>query len=191
MNGIMDRAQRRLVWMAGVVLLGTAVAGSVWATERAIKSKPRNYSHAPILIKRSDVTLVEIYSTPGAMTAPGMTGGGSRVRYANRAGLLPSSYMLEGGLLCRNQGKQRAEAFGLTVVLLDAFHQPVQATGLQGGSKMNQVVETLQQGEEKRVAWQQQASTVDIFEVAVIITRVRFADGSVWLAPSEELVDIF
>jgi len=27
--------------------------------------------------------------------------------------------------------------------------------------------------------------------VAVVVTRVRFADGSVWFAPGEELIDIF
>jgi hypothetical protein len=186
---------QRLVWLGSIVValgaVGAVIAGSLWAAQRPIKSKPRNYANAPVMIKRSDVTLTEVFSTPTQTLIPGMTTGGSRVRYANRAGLLPSTFVLEGGLVCRNKSPQTVEAMGLTVVLLDAFNQPIQVSGPQAGTPMNQVVEPVHQGEEKRIAWQQQVSSTDIFEVAVVVTRVRFADGSVWLAPSEELVDIF
>ena len=33
--------------------------------------------------------------------------------------------------------------------------------------------------------------TSDVYEVAVVVTKVRLGDDSLWVAPGEELVDIF
>jgi hypothetical protein len=34
-------------------------------------------------------------------------------------------------------------------------------------------------------------SDADVQQVAVVVTRARFADGTVWSAPGEELIDRF
>ena len=53
---------QRLVWLGSLVVLGAVIAGSLWAAQRPIKSRPRNYANAPVVIKRSDVTLTEVFS---------------------------------------------------------------------------------------------------------------------------------
>ena len=50
---------------------------------------------------------------------------------------------------------------------------------------------SIPRGASERLTWEQRVDSLDVYEVAVVVTRVRFADGSVWMAPNEELVDIF
>ena len=181
----------RPLWTLAALLVGLACGAPVWALQRDLKSKVLSYPKAPVEVRRSDATLVETYTSPTQMMAPDAKTRTTRVRYANRAGLAPSVFVLRGEIMCANASPQAVEAVSLTIVVLDAFHQPVQLAGRAEPSFVHQVTEPLPRGASKRIAWEQQVNTSDVFEVAVVVTKVRFADGSVWMAPSEELLDIF
>ncbi len=173
------------------MLMAVLCCASVWALQRALKSKIHNYPNTPVEVKRSEVTLVETFAAP--TQAGGMESGTkkSRIRYANREGLAPSTFVLNGEITCTNKSTQMVEAIALTVVALDAFHQPIQLPGQRQASVVRQVLEQLPRGVSKRITWEQPVASSDVYEVAVVVTRVRFADGSIWFAPGEELIDIF
>lgn len=163
---------------------------SIWAAQKAIKSKLHNYPNAPIEIKRSEVALSEVFATP-SLAAADASSRKSRVRYANRDGLASSTFLLNGSALCVNRASQSVSAFALTIVALDAFHQPIHLSGQKGVYAVQQVVASLPRGGSKEISWQLTAGTPDVYEVAVVVTKVRLGDDSLWVAPGEELVDIF
>ena len=114
---------------------------------------------------------------------------GSRVAYANHPHV--STFVMEGAVECENRSLQGVEAVGLTVVSLDAFHERTQSL-LQSASYTSQHTDlSLARWASRRLRWTQPASSQDIYEIAIVVQGVRFADGSVWRAPEEELVDIF
>lgn len=186
----------RLLWSTTAALLSVLVCASLWSAQRVLKSKVRNYPNAPVVLKESKVRIVEVFGTPTQPLTPGAIPGarirGSRVRYANRAGLLPSTYVLEGEVSCRNQSRQTVEALEVAIVPLDAFHQPIPPQHRATPYIVQQMATSLPSGAFQWVTFEQlPLSSPDVYEVAVVITRVRFADGSVWMAPKEELIDIF
>ena len=85
---------------------------------------------------------------------------------------------------------QAVEAISVVVIPMDAFHQPL-LTGQADASAVQQIVMTIPRGVSRPIAWQQRVHSTDVYEVAVVITRVRFADGTIWAAPNEELLDVF
>jgi hypothetical protein len=165
-------------------------ASTAAAMQRVVKSKAHNYPDAPVEIRRSSVELIETFTSPTQFALPESKAKTSRVRYANRAGLAPSVYVLDGEVSCQNTSSQAVEAISIVVIPMDAFHQPV-LTGQADASAMQQIVETIPRGASRRIPWQQRVPSTDVYEVAVVITRVRFADGTIWTAPSEELLDVF
>ena len=176
------------------VLLGACCAllcAPVWALQRTLKSKAHNYPKAPVEVTHSQVSLVETFTSPTQFMTSETKAKTTRVRYANRAGLSPSVFMLNGEITCANTSAQPVEALSMTVVPLDAFHQPIGSPGQQPGFTMQQALGSLPRGGTKRITWEQPVGSADVYEVAVIITRVRFADGKVWTAPEEELLDTF
>ena len=188
-----SRIARWPQWIRGVgLLIGVliAAASSAWAAQRPMRSKLHNFTNAPVVIKRTDVLLAETFSTPTQMATPGAHVRPSRIRYANRAGQLPTTGLLQGEMVCQNQVAQPVEAVELTVVLLDAFHQPMQPSG-QNKNLVHQIVSQMPRRLEQRVTWEQDIGAMEVYEVAVMITRVRFADGSLWQAPEEEVIENF
>lgn len=171
--------------------LWLAVMPSASAADRALKAKAHNYPNTPVEVRQVKVALVETYATPTQASAQETGARRSRVRYANRAGLTPATLVLSGELLLANHAGQPVEALALTIVLLDAFHQPLQVPGQRDTFTVQQVVAAMPKGSTKRIQWEQRVHSADIYEVAVLVTRVRFTDASVWLAPREELIDIF
>jgi hypothetical protein len=183
--------RRHLVPQAVLIYaLCGALAGSAWALHKSLKTKAHNYPKAPVEVKRSSVELVETFTAPTQYVAADTKAKTSRVRYANRAGLTPSIFILQGETTLLNTSSQPVEAFSLTIVALDAFHQPLQ-TGSGGAAIVQQVTGTIPRGGSKRHEWQETVASPDVYEVAVVVTRVRFSDGKVWAAPSEELLDVF
>ena len=184
----MMRLLTRLM-LVGLCCLGVAQAG--WTMQRALKSKSHNYKGAPMESRRVQALLVETYTAPTQAAAAGDAKiRTTRVRYANRAGMAASVFVLSGEAECTNTSANPIDAFSVSIVVFDAFHQPVSG-GSKGPFLVQQVVEPVARGSSKRVTWEQTVSSSEIFEVAVIITRVRFADGTVWTAPTEELLDVF
>ena len=190
MSGL--RWQRERLWFWSIIAcVGLFVGGSsLLALQREVASKTHAYTNTPVAIRHSYVKLIEMFSTPTLMAIPGMKTKPARVRYANRAGQMPSRYVLEGELRCRNQSSKTVEALGLIIVPLDAFHQAVQTLGSERSST-HHVIARIPRQTEQRVTWEQEVGSPDVFEVAVVVTRVRFEDGTVWEAPEEELIDMF
>jgi len=176
----------RWAWLTALALC----ASTATAMQRTVKSKTHNYPGAPVEIRRSNVTLVETFTAPTQFAMPETKAKTTRVRYANRAGLAPSVYVLNGEITCQNVSPQAVEAISVVVVPLDAFHQPV-LTGQPDASAMQQVVQPIPRGTSRQINWEQRVHSTDVYEVAVVITRVRFADGTIWTAPGEELLDVF
>lgn len=183
-------ARKKICQAFMVYLFGMAACASVWALQKAVRSKLHNYPNAPIEIKRSEVLLVETFSAP-AVDFPDAASRKSRIRYANRGGLAPSTFLLNGTALCVNRSAQSVSAFALTIVALDAFHQPIHLSGQKDVYAVQQVVTSLPRGGSKEISWQLASSSSDIYEVAVVVTKVRLGDDSLWVAPGEELIDIF
>ena len=178
---------RAAAYAAACLLLSTAA----WAMQRVLKAAAHNYPKAPMEAKRPQATLAETYTAPTQAAGSGDSRARtSHVRYANRAGLAPSVFVVSGEAQCTNVSQHAVEAFSLAIVVFDAFHQPVQSGG-HGPFIMQQIVERLPRGASKRVTWEQAVGSDDVYEVGVIVTRVRFDDGTVWNAPNEELLDIF
>ena len=175
--------------MLVVAVLLVASATPAWALQRTIRANTRNFPEAPVVVKQSRVKLVEAYASPSQPAVP--DAGKARVRYANRAGLLPSTYVLKGELVCQNTDGRQVEAVKLAIVVLNAFHEAVPVGAERRRHTVQQLVEAIPRNASKHLAWEQVVGTDDVYEVAVVITGVRFADGSVWMAPDEELVDGF
>jgi len=174
---------------AAVALASFLSAAPLWAGQHALKSKARNYPNTPVTLEQSKVTLVETFATPLQAGIPGTSQ--SRIRDANHpGGLLPAAVMLSGEALCVNRSAQAIEAIKLSVVFLDAFHQAIELPGQRGAYVVKQIVESVPRKSSKVIAWEQRVETSEIYEVAVVVTGVRFSDGSVWLAPDIELIDI-
>ena len=179
-----------LAWGLALALAG--LPGIGFASQRPITCKAHNYDKAPVLIKQTKATLVETYSTPTQSVPQEASVKRSRVQYANRAGLLPTTYELQGEVLLYNGAEQPIEAVGLTVVLLDAFHEQIQSIGRSASTRgQQQVVVQLPKRNTKAVTWQTAVGVSEIYEVVVVVTRARFADGTVWAAPAEEIIDVF
>lgn len=181
---------RRWHRLAVGCLAWALAAQAASALQQRIAARLHNYAEAPVVITQAEVRLVEVFSTPTQPALPGANARPSRIRYANRAGQLLSQYLLEGTARCRNQSSQPVEALGLTIVLLDAFHEKIRSSA-RSGDATHQLVVALPRRAEERITWKQQVESPDVSEVAVVLTRVRFADGTVWQAPKEELVDVF
>ena len=185
------RLVRRIAGRTVVVYsLSAVLAASLWALHKELKAKTHNYPKTPVEVRRSAVELVETYTAPTQYVAAEAKAKTSAVRYANRAGLTPSIFILKGETVLTNTSTQPVEALSVTIVALDAFHQPLQ-TGGGGAAIVQQVTGPIPRGGTKRHTWEEPVASPDVYEVAVVVTRVRFADGKVWVAPNEELLDVF
>ena len=176
-----------------VIALALSLAAPTpgWAVQKTVKAKLYNHKNAPVVLQESKVTLIETFTAPNQLAAQDANVTRSRVKYANRKGMVPSTFVLKGEVLCHNNADQPVEAVALAIVLLDPFHQPIQLPGQASTGAAQQVVIQLPRKGAKPITWEQVLKTGDLFEVAVVVTRVRFEDGSVWMAPSEEITDIF
>lgn len=160
-------------------------AAPVAAREKPLKVTTHTYPNTPVALSRVKASLVETFATSTQLWTPDGKTRGSRVRYANRAGLSPSSLTIAGEAHCTNTSRQGITAIALTIAVLDAFHQPVEVITVQEANVL------VSPGQIKRLDWEEPLRAENLFEVAVIVTKIRFADGTVWSAPQEELIDIF
>jgi hypothetical protein len=168
-----------------------AIQVPAWAIQKTVKAKLYNHQNAPVVLKEPKVTLIETFTAPNQVAAQDANVTRSRIKYANRKGMAASTFILKGEVLCQNRSEQQVEAVALAIVLLDPFHQPIQLPGQASVGAAQQVVLQVQRKGSKPITWEQILKSADLFEVAVVVTRVRFEDGSVWMAPSEEITDIF
>ena len=183
------RASRRSVlWAMGLGALCVLGSPPLWALQRAVKAKAHNYPHTPMVVKQVKATLTEVFGTPTQANAEDTR---TRIRYANRANQIPSTYILQGEAVCLNGSSQSIEAFKLNIIALDAFHQPIHLPNRREPYAVQQIVKFVPEGSSKSIEWEQVVESEDVYEVVVVVTGVRFSDGSVWHAPDEELLDTF
>jgi len=77
-------------------LLAVLFAATASATQRPIPSKFENYDDTPVMIRKAEAFLIETFATPSQIGSTSFRQQGSRVRYANRAGLAASKFDLSG-----------------------------------------------------------------------------------------------
>lgn len=186
----MDRRMRN---MMVVLALCAAGAGIVWALERRIASQGHNYPSAPVVITRSDVTLIAPSSQPAKLVVTDRTTSREETYYLTRD---EPGYRLQGKIVCRNDSAKTVEAVQLTIVLFDGSYQPVQTFVQQEVSSRQRLMTLLPAHAEREFVWEQPldlttGSAARFVEVAVVVTRVRFADSNMWLAPRDELIAVF
>ena len=175
----------RSVRMAGVALalalsLSSPVAFA--GLQRAIQSRLANHEDTPVMLERFSARLIETYASPGQFPFATMNDAEvrvkrSRVRYVNRLNQQIPTYVVEGTLTLRNRFRKKVEAMELTTTFLNAFREQI-------GQAQHAVVEPVQPLETKTVAWSTTLPQPEVYEMFVVITGVRFADGTVW-APDE------
>lgn len=164
-----------------------AAATLLWAGEQSLRVKVFNPAHAPVLLADPHAILIEEFVRPGEEWSPGASRSG--VNSVNHP--LVSVLTVAGEVSCINKSPQVVEAVGLLVVSLDAFHERTQSL-LQSASHTSQHTHlSLARRGSKKLRWTQRAGSKDLYELAIVVRAVRFADGSVWQAPQEELVDVF
>ena len=175
---------------AGIVCLSCIlIGGSVFALQRKLGSKSLNYPGSPVVITRSDVTLITPSSDPvKVVVSDAKKRKSDEVYYLTRD---EPGYLLKGKVVCRNTSLQTVEAIQLAVVLLDAFHNPAKKIFQLELSSTQRLSTLLPIRSERELGWEQAVSSGEISEVAVVVVQAQFANSTVWTAPREELVDIF
>lgn len=179
------------VLMAGGLLTLTLPA-EVWARQEPVPATAINQEGAPLVVTSLKVTLVETFSTPTQVAAGDANVKRSSVRYANRAGLTPSTFVLRGQLTCENDSQQTIEAVELAIIAFDPFHQPMRFLTQRGLYQEHQETVRIPRRSSTSFEWEYPLGTSkDLHEVTVVVRRVRFQDGTIWTAPTEEVTDIF
>lgn len=173
---------------ASVALLALLLATpSVTALERAVRTRVANYEEAPVLLRSASVKLVQTYSQPGQFPFVSMEGSDvkmrrSRVRQLNRLNQQIATYLLEGSLELHNETRRSIETLQLTTVFFNAFRERIR-------TDRDTVTLTLGPRQHKTVSWSKGVPHEEVFEMVVVVSAVRFGDGSVW-SPTEELIVI-
>ena len=181
------RSVRLVSWTARVIVLAVVAFGHETAGgfQRTIRTRIANYEEAPVKVQQASTQLVQTYSQPGQF--PLATLGDeevklrrSRVRYLNHLNHQVATYLLEGELVLENVTRQEIIAVQLTTVFLNAFRERI-------GTEQQSLTVSLAPRRTQTIRWSRNLSQEEVFELYVVVTRVRFHDGTVWTA-TEELI---
>lgn len=183
LTGVPAARRRWAAWLCcGLVWLA---ADAAIAFEREIKSRIANYDEAPVTLRTAQVKLVQTYSD--LAQAPFMIMDGkdtglrrSRVRHLNRLNEQIPTYLLQGALELRNETRRSIDMLQLTTVFFNAFRERIR-------TDRDAVQIALVPRQRKTLAWSKGVPHEEVFEMVVVISAVRFTDGSVW-SPTEELI---
>ena len=153
--------------------------------QRPIQSRLANHADSPVMLERCVARLVETYAGPGQFPFATMNDNEvrvkrSRVRYVNRLNQQIPTYVLEGQLTLRNQFRKKVAVTEVTTTFLNAFRERV-------GQAQYSVAEPVQPFATKTVDWSTALPHPEVYEMFVVVTGVRFDDGTVW-APNEETI---
>ena len=171
-------------------IAGFCLVPSAESLQRKLTANPQNLPSTPVKITESVTTLTEVFGSVTQPLLPGQPVKGTQVRYLNRKGQQPSSLMLTVEVTILNQSTQRVDALSLAVLPMDAFGRPVSEVDPSRYS-LHQIKEVLPRGTTQRVTWEEATDSADVSEVGLAVAAVLFADGSVWLAPREQLMERF
>ena len=178
-----------LRWL-GVVSLACIIAPAVlWARERPLPSSAYDAPGAPASITASTVQLVERFAKPEGTLVSGRGTAWSRSRHVagDDASML---LFMEGELSVTNHSTKMIEVMALTVMPIDPFRQGINVPG-KPSYAIHQVKERIAPGATKTVRWQQAVDVPQMYEVVLLVTAARFADGSVWSAPRDYVQELF
>lgn len=154
------------------------------AGERRISTRIAGYEGAPVVVRSATGEVIHIYERPDDLVvmaaAKGAAKSPQRVRYINRLNEEVRTVQLHGTLTLKNATNKTAEAIRIQTILFNAFRERV-------GSYEEVVQEPLGPFRIKQIEWSRAMPTEDIYELYVVITKIRFSDGDVW-SPTEELV---
>ncbi|MBI2103966.1 MAG: hypothetical protein HYT90_00090 [Candidatus Omnitrophica bacterium] len=174
-------------WIGLIVCAVSSVIAcqEAFGFERAVRTRIANYEEAPVSLRAASTQLVRTYDNPNQISLAALEGGDrqvkrSRVQYINRLNQQAATYLLEGELELRNQTRKDIAALQITTVFLNAFRERI-------GTERQSLSEPLRPGQTKQVRWSRGLPYQDVFELYVIVTAVRFSDGTVW-SPADELI---
>ena len=180
------RAPRRLAaWGVGLVALG--IGGTAVGFQRTIATRVTNDDATPVSLRQTAaMELVQTYSGETQFPTANLDDGTeakiyrSRVRNVNRLHQLLPTYVLEGNLELRNEGRKPIAAVQVTAVFLNAFQERI-------GTDQQSVNLPLLPYQARRLRWSRNIQQPEVFETVFVVTKVRFGDGLVWV-PREELL---
>lgn len=185
----MTRGQLHGALVRSMLLVGLSVLaahGEALGLQREVKVRTANYDTTPVKMRRASVKLIQTYSGATQFPMADAEDGEeakvrrSRVRNINRLNQLLPTYMLEGDLELRNDGRKPVEAVQITAIFLNAFRERI-------GTDQQSITTDLGSYELKPVRWSRNLQHQEVFETVFVITKVRFEDGLVWV-PTEELL---
>ena len=173
-------------WSWPILGVGLAlIAEPIWGFQRTVRVRVANYEETPVVVQAASAQLVQTYSHPGQFPLAEVGGEEvqvkrSRVRYVNKLNQEIPIYVLEGELTLRNHTHKEVAVLQLTTVFLNAFRERI-------ATEQQSVTEVLRPLETRVIRWSRSLPHQEIFELYVIVTRVRFSDGTIWTA-TEELI---
>ncbi|MBI3458282.1 MAG: hypothetical protein HY002_21130 [Candidatus Rokubacteria bacterium] len=170
-----------LVCLAAVMLAAQEAAGF----QRPVRTRIANYEDAPVSLREASTRLVQTFDNPNQISLAALEGGErqvkrSRVQYMNRLNQQVPVFLIEGELDLRNHTRKDIAALQITTVFLNAFRERI-------GTERQSLSEPLRPGQTKQVRWSRALPYQDVFELYLIVTAVRFSDGTVW-SPADELI---
>ena len=178
------------MWLAVIAWAGLTVVPSAEALQRKITTINHNVPSTPVKITGSTITLTELFGSITQPRLPGQPLKGTQVRYLNRKGRQASQFVMKIEATLVNFSAQRVDAFSLAVIPMDTFGHPL-LEAEPGRYIVHQVKEVLPRGSRVDIAWEEPADSPDVSEVGVAVAAALFADGSIWLAPREQLMERF
>ncbi len=173
---------RRLLPPAGLLAIGLVVGTLAGvALDRSLVVLTANYPEAPVTLERAELRLVETFTGPSQLPPfPDVEIPRSRVRYLNVKNRVPLTYAIEGQVTCRNHTKKIVEAIQLTTILLNPFRERLRLNVVTLRSRVAPQ-------DTGSLSWSEMSGMKDVEEVRLVITAVRFSNGTVWTAPDKDL----
>jgi hypothetical protein len=169
-----------LIWL-GLTWCGT----EAWGIQREIRTRLAHYDDTPVIVQEAKVRLVQTYSAPNQFPLALAEGtelkvSRTKVRNLNRLNQQVPTYQLQGQLEVRNATRKGVDMLQLTTVFFNAFHERLSTV-------QESLPSTLPARQQKTIAWTKSLPDEEVFELFVVISAVRFTDGTVW-SPEEELI---
>lgn len=187
-RGLTARVRREGPRWDVAVAVGLAVTwcgSSAWGIQREVRTRFAHYDDAPVIVQEATVRLVQTYSAPSQFPLALSEGSDlkvsrTKVRNINRLNQQVPTYQLHGQLDVRNATRKTVDMLQLTTVFFNAFHERLSTV-------QDSLPSTLSARQRKTITWTKSLPNEEVFELFVVISAVRFTDGSVW-SPEEELI---
>ena len=180
------RCRSLSVRVACAWLILCAATGTALADQRLLRTRIANYDHALVVLEQASTQLVEVYGDPnqvalaiianGQMNRPAL----KRVRYLNRMNQEVATYQLEGELSLRNTTPKTVTALEITTIFFNAFRERI-------STERQTLIGSIEPRRTQRVQWSRPLPQKDTYELYVVVTKIRFDDGTIW-APVQELI---